>query len=116
MPRCSSPVVWSGSNPVVLEAVCARPRDPANAAAIVSASRRVMVSDLEFAGAVAERVLLNSKLVQHRQQKIGHGSVRRKRQVTTALQLTGSAAGQHYGQGIVIVLIPVTHAAAVKDH
>ncbi len=41
-------------------------------------------SDLEFAGAVAERILLDAQFVENRQQEIRHGRVRRRHDMTVA--------------------------------
>src|SRR5580658_4834807 len=80
-------------------------------------SRRLLRwSDLQLTGTVAKLVLINADLVEHTQKQIGHRRMLRELEVPAALQFARCATSQHDRQRIVIVLIRVAHAAAVKDH
>src|SRR5581483_4422882 len=65
-------------------------------------------------GTVPELLLLDSELVQHRQQQVRHRRVRSDTNVTPAFDLAGSAADQKYRQRIMVVLVAVAQRAPVQ--
>src|SRR5262245_62149764 len=73
-------------------------------------------SDLHHSSAVSEVIRLNIQLMKHGKQQIRHRCVFRIPDMTSQLQPTGGAAGQHYGKWRVIVLISIPHGAAVDNN
>jgi len=66
--------------------------------------------------AIPEAFLLHAELVEHAEQKIRHRGVLRSNDMTVAFQRAAGAAEDNKRQWIVIVLIPVAHAASIKNH
>src|SRR5262249_36103534 len=80
----------------------------------LESEQRPSLSDFELGGAIAETLLANSELIEQRQKQVRHRCMRREHQVPAALQRSRGAARDQHRQWIVIVLIPIAHAAAVQ--
>src|SRR5262245_55246383 len=75
-----------------------------------------VLSDFHNSRTVTEMIHLDVQLAEHCKQQVGHRCVLRIPDVPSAFETAGGASGQHDGKRRVIVLIAVTHCAAVKHH
>src|SRR5262249_43749203 len=78
--------------------------------------RLIAQSNVYLARAVSEAITMNAQFFQHAQEQVGHRRVRRRHDMTISLQLARGASDEHDWQRVMIVLVTITHTAAVEDH
>src|SRR5271156_6148841 len=73
-------------------------------------------SYIQGPGTVPERLLMNARLIQQRQQQVGHRRVIGEPEVTVAFERARPSAQHQVGQREVVMCVAVAHVAAVQQN